>query len=174
MPARTARDGKSVEVHPDLCPELVVERGPDNKGVGPWVPSTSTDCCRTTSMRPSMLGADGAIESSSIRSAVRAGLRSVGRHSPATADQSSRGARWTAPRRRSRACWSVTWSRRGPRPLKSGWYGFEPNAEAAAARPRRRSNGKFVLRMTSDGSHGVQELDGQSPGQTAATPRGRA
>lgn len=38
MPARSARDVKPVEVHPDPCPELLVERGPDNKGVGSWVP----------------------------------------------------------------------------------------------------------------------------------------
>jgi three-Cys-motif partner protein len=38
MPTRTAHDVKPIEVHPDPCPELVVERGPDNKGVGAWVP----------------------------------------------------------------------------------------------------------------------------------------
>lgn len=38
MATRTPRDIKSVEVHPDPRPDLIVERGPDNKGVGPWVP----------------------------------------------------------------------------------------------------------------------------------------
>ena len=28
----------SIEVHDDPCPDLLVERGPDNRGVGPWVP----------------------------------------------------------------------------------------------------------------------------------------
>lgn len=38
MPRQTTRDVKPVEVHPDPRPDLVVERGPDEKGVGAWVP----------------------------------------------------------------------------------------------------------------------------------------
>ena len=32
--------GKNVQqiIHPDSCPDLVVERGPKNEGVGSWVP----------------------------------------------------------------------------------------------------------------------------------------
>jgi len=37
MPRRS-RTGPNLEVQPDPCPELIVELGPENRGVGDWVP----------------------------------------------------------------------------------------------------------------------------------------
>lgn len=38
MRARQGSQTTSVQLHADPCPDRLVERGPDNRGVGPWVP----------------------------------------------------------------------------------------------------------------------------------------
>ncbi len=77
----------AMKIQSDPRPDLLIERGPHNRGVGRWVPEENIGCFATICEQADLLGRSGRIESLLIHFVGPVEFRSKGRVKRETAVQ---------------------------------------------------------------------------------------